>query len=60
MVCTTFADETGEPSKRKAAWVSPRLSMMESSDSIDGEGGVLGGRSESRVSGEGSPKDIFL
>jgi len=47
MVWTTFTDDTGEPSKRKAAWVSLRLSMIESNDSVDREGGMLGGRSES-------------
>ena len=55
MACTTFADDTGEPLKRKAAWVSPRLSMMESNDLIDGEGGMLGGRSKS---GEDSKGDL--
>ena len=60
MACTTFADDTGEPSKRKAAWVSPRLSMIESSDSIDGEGGMLGGRLKSRGDGKGGPEGAFL
>ena len=34
-------------------WVSPRLSLMESNDSIDGEGGMLGGGSQSGEAGRG-------
>ena len=57
MVCTTFTDDIGDPSKRKAAWVSLRLSMIESNDSVDGEGGMLDGRSKSWEDGEGSSED---
>ena len=60
MACTTFADDTGEPSKRKAAWGSPRLSMMESNDPIDGQGGMLGGRSKSGEDGKEGPGGVFL
>ena len=66
MACTTFADDIGDPSNRKAAWVSPRLSMIESNDSVDGEGGMLGGMSKSSENGkgssegEGTPEDVFL
>ena len=60
IACTTFADDTGEPSKRKAAWVSPRLSMMESNDSIDGEGGTLSAGSKSGEDGKGGPGGVFL
>ena len=60
MAWTTFADDTGELSKRKAACVSPRLSIIESSDLIDGEGGMLGGRSKSGEGGKEDPEGVFL
>ena len=60
MACTTFADNSEEPSKRKAAWLSPRLSMIECNDLIDGEGGMLGKRLKSREDGKGGPEGVFL